>query len=770
MVADGTRKQYQTRGKTNAMVETTLEEESFDDSPLCLTASTPVIEATPVCSTFPTPRTPATPPGLLGEVFNRRRSTPTTNCNLTSALTSNKSLVKSPVSSTDSVPSSTDSVPSQEQQSPPRVDAIINHAKVSPSPSPGHIPTSSSMDILDDISTQTLNDMLVCDTDTTSTGHNSPASDAVDILDNISTQTLNNMLDCEKDITTPQQRGNVQITTPTNSPSQSPSTNSPFVTPLRVPATEQSSPQASAIPEEVGGATSGEVPSPTTSKVKLVLKLPAPVTVDADAECTHGQEEEEISENPQEKVPQQSPRKRKATAKSGRNDKLKKKAKKQKKKEKQRKLNELSHNQCTISQQLIDFDLKLEALHCAFSKANLSSFMDNIVEKVKEIRAVVSAPAPAAASQPVSEQQHQDDAIDLDTLPPPPPEWGEEEEKWVKLENIVLSQQNEIDILNEQIDEKDDRIESLVSVVSSDEQEKRSLARLASSLGSYKALCAEKDDQISEYKELCSEKDGQISKYIAQSAEWDIHASKKGNELQYAEEEIIALKGDLQKQKDKFASLQNENLTLKREMHNLKAQLEEHQRPAKTSSRKPSRQDQENSTSATPMRDPDIVFIHDSIGNGITPGIMSKYNLSTTKIQAYTQDQARESINNIKGKPKAVVLHVGTNDIKNQVDADDIIKNYDSLIKQLNQRLPHSKIVLSNILPREDNQVFQRNVEYVNAAVNRKFATMNNIVTVRNSDIGKKLKKDDGIHVTDIGRSRLASHIKDSIVDVLKLV
>ena len=91
------------------------------------------------------------------------------------------------------------------------------------------------------------------------------------------------------------------------------------------------------------------------------------------------------------------------------------------------------------------------------------------------------------------------------------------------------------------------------------------------------------------------------------------------------------------------------------------------------------------------------------------------------------------------------------------------------LIKKLNQRLPNAKIVLSNILSREDNQALQRNVEYVNAAINRKFATMDNVVTVKNSDIGKKLKKDDGIHVTDIGRSRLASHIKDSIVDVLKL-
>ena len=51
----------------------------------------------------------------------------------------------------------------------------------------------------------------------------------------------------------------------------------------------------------------------------------------------------------------------------------------------------------------------------------------------------------------------------------------------------------------------------------------------------------------------------------------------------------------------------------------------------------------------------------------------------------------------------------------------------------------------------------------------RRICPQCSVTTVKNGDIGKKLKRDDGIHVTEAGRSRLASHIKDSIVDVLNL-
>ena len=58
---------------------------------------------------------------------------------------------------------------------------------------------------------------------------------------------------------------------------------------------------------------------------------------------------------------------------------------------------------------------------------------------------------------------------------------------------------------------------------------------------------------------------------------------------------------------------------------------------------------------------------------------------------AYTQEQARESIRNIAGKPKAVILHVGTNDIKNNIDADQIISNHEDLIKLIHNKLPKTQ-------------------------------------------------------------------------------
>ena len=174
----------------------------------------------------------------------------------------------------------------------------------------------------------------------------------------------------------------------------------------------------------------------------------------------------------------------------------------------------------------------------------------------------------------------------------------------------------------------------------------------------------------------------------------------------------------------------------------------------------------------TPVQhEPDLWLIHDSIGHGIKPGIMSRYNLSTAKVTAYTQEEAKQAVKKIKGNPRAVILHVGTNDIKNKVDADVIIKGYEDLRKLVAQKLPKTQLIISNIVPRTDNLDFQRNVEYINAAVNRKYANSNNVSIVGNQDItGRKLKALDGIHLTEpAGVSRLASHIKDVVLAALDI-
>ena len=164
-----------------------------------------------------------------------------------------------------------------------------------------------------------------------------------------------------------------------------------------------------------------------------------------------------------------------------------------------------------------------------------------------------------------------------------------------------------------------------------------------------------------------------------------------------------------------------------------------------------------------------MIFIHDSIGKHINPGILSKYNLRTTKVLAYKQDEAMERIEEIKGTPpKAVVINVGTNDVRDKVDADTIVDKYIRMTDRLTKKFPQTKIIFSNILPREDNQVLQQNVEYINAVTNRKLASKH--VLIKNKDlVGRNLKAKDGIHLSTPGVSRLACSIRDSVVAALDL-
>ena len=123
MATETTRKQYLTRGKSAAATANSIPEEgeSIDNTPLCMSILTPLeSQATPLCNSVPTPRTPSTPQGLLGEVFSRRRSTPTSN---------GGNLPTLHVSPTSTQPTS----------------------------------TSPSVDLLDNINTQTLNELLHAD-------------------------------------------------------------------------------------------------------------------------------------------------------------------------------------------------------------------------------------------------------------------------------------------------------------------------------------------------------------------------------------------------------------------------------------------------------------------------------------------------------------------------------------------------------------------------------------------------------------------------------
>ncbi len=83
-----------------------------------------------------------------------------------------------------------------------------------------------------------------------------------------------------------------------------------------------------------------------------------------------------------------------------------------------------------------------------------------------------------------------------------------------------------------------------------------------------------------------------------------------------------------------------------------------------------------------------------------------------------------------------------------------------------------NKITDINILqvaPREDNHEIQRNVVFLNAAVNRKLGgDKKGFIYIDNSDIrGPRMKGSDGIHLKVDGTSCLARHIRDGVITIL---
>ena len=171
--------------------------------------------------------------------------------------------------------------------------------------------------------------------------------------------------------------------------------------------------------------------------------------------------------------------------------------------------------------------------------------------------------------------------------------------------------------------------------------------------------------------------------------------------------------------------------------------------------------------------DADVIFIHDSIGKHVKPGILSKQKLVTEKVLAYTQDQALSKIRGMKRTkaPKAVVVHVGTNDIRDNTDADTIVSKYEIILDEIGKMFPDTKIIMSNMIPREnadEDDELQRNVEYVNAVANRKLALKYDI-SLKNTDLTGKNKSQDGIHLNTTGVSKFACSIRDSVVAALDL-
>jgi len=80
-----------------------------------------------------------------------------------------------------------------------------------------------------------------------------------------------------------------------------------------------------------------------------------------------------------------------------------------------------------------------------------------------------------------------------------------------------------------------------------------------------------------------------------------------------------------------------------------------------------------------------------------------------------TQDMIDFAKPIINKKPDAIVLHVGTNDITNNIA--DIKSNISTIIQTIKSQSPNTNILLSNIILREDDVRLKKKRDILNKAI-----------------------------------------------------
>ena len=171
----------------------------------------------------------------------------------------------------------------------------------------------------------------------------------------------------------------------------------------------------------------------------------------------------------------------------------------------------------------------------------------------------------------------------------------------------------------------------------------------------------------------------------------------------------------------------------------------------------------------TQHHQPDILLYHDSIGKPIKDTIFKNENLQTQKRLTYTLEDTLHDINSIKQlNHKTVIIHVGTNDIRNN-HSDAVISKMEEVVDAIRTKAPATSIVISSITTRQDNTRFRHKLEYVNEKIKVKYGQTDNVSVLENNNITREHLADDRVHLVPIGTSRLAFNIKKHVAKILNI-
>ena len=157
---------------------------------------------------------------------------------------------------------------------------------------------------------------------------------------------------------------------------------------------------------------------------------------------------------------------------------------------------------------------------------------------------------------------------------------------------------------------------------------------------------------------------------------------------------------------------------------------------------------------------PDVLLIGNSLVNNIKADKLSR-EFNTTKVNAYTINEAKSVIDNVSNTPSAITFHLTTNDVRKNSPASETTSDYCSLIDTTMKKFPSTKIVISNAPRRTDDSKLATQCKLVNASLEDHYHNMKNVTFISNTDVTSLAS--DGKHLTHRGTSALARNIKSSV-------
>ena len=108
----------------------------------------------------------------------------------------------------------------------------------------------------------------------------------------------------------------------------------------------------------------------------------------------------------------------------------------------------------------------------------------------------------------------------------------------------------------------------------------------------------------------------------------------------------------------------------------------------------------------------------------------------------------------LRKNPKNIILHVGTNDLTNNIDT---IQNFKEIIKLIRTKSPNSNVAVSNVVIRADKKNMVEKVQELNKKI-KELCEKENIDVINNSNLNDTHLSKRKLHLNQKGLSILAKN------------